>query len=147
VTTDEKRPSWWSLALAASGGTAGGIFVGGATALLAARVVGLDESIADYGSPFYMAIGGAWLLGLLGCYLALRCIRDSKAIPTVGILALLLPSSAVIVDPLASVLSRWISPTFGTLVTVATVFYVLLPLLSPIVARSLAAIVPWKSDA
>ncbi len=144
MSTDQKKPSWWSPALAATGGTAVGILIGGATALLVARATGLDESIADYGPPFYMALGGAWLFGLLGCYFALSALRDSKAVPTVGILALLLPGSAVIADPLALAISGWISPTFGTLITVATVFYVVLPLLCPVAARSLAAMVPWK---
>lgn len=144
MSPDRKRPTWWSPALAATGGTAGGILVGGATALLVARAMGLDESIADYGPPFYIALGGAWLFGLLGCYFALSALRDSKAVPTVGILALLLPGAAVIADPLALVISGWISPSFRTLITVATVLYVMLPLLCPAAARSLAAMVHWK---
>ena len=144
MSPDRKRLTWWSPALAATGGTAGGILVGGVTALLVARAMGLEESIADYGPPFYIALGGAWLFGLLGCYFALSAVRDSKAVPTVGILALLLPGAAVIVDPLALVITGWISPSFRTLITVATVLYVMLPLLCPVAARSLAAMVPWK---
>jgi hypothetical protein len=122
----------------------GGVLLGGAAAVGTARVLGMNESVADYGTPFHMMIGGAWFLGLIGCYLALSALRDPKVIPTVVILAMLLPGSAAASGPLARTFARWFSLPFGTLITVGIVLLVLLPMLSPVVARLLAAIVPWK---
>lgn len=136
--------SWWSLGLAATGGTVAGALIGSAAGLLLARALGLKESIAHTGQPFYMALSGAWLMSLLGCYIALAMLRDPKARVTVIILALILPGSAVTAGPLARAIARWFSTTFGTLVTIGLVLSMLLLILSPIVARVLAAIVPWE---
>lgn len=143
----EEGPSWWLLLVASAGGTLGGIILGGGSGLLTARALGMNESVADYGTPFYIAIGGAWFLGLLGCYLALVALHDPKAVPAVVILALLLPGSAAVAGPLASALARVFRTTFGTLVEIAVVLYVLLPMISPVVARLIAAALPWGNRA
>lgn len=144
MRTSEKKLNWWTLALAATGGTVGGVLVGAGTALLVAGALGSRESIEHTGLPFYIALSGAWLLGLLGCYFALAALRDPKAVPTVVILALLLPGSTVAAGPLARAFAGWLSLTFGTLISVGMVLIVLLTMLSPIAARALAVIIPWN---
>ena len=57
--------------------------------------MGVNESIADYGWPYRMALGGAWAGGLLGCYIVPRIAQDSLTVPTMLWLSLLLAVPAL----------------------------------------------------
>ena len=73
-----------------------GAVLGGAagtgSALLIARTVGIDDSVADYGLPYQLLLGGGWLGAVLGCGLALRITKQGVALTASLILfALLAP--------------------------------------------------------
>ena len=132
----------WAAASAASGGTVAGVPVGGGFGILLARALGFRESVADYGPAFFITVTGACLVGLAGCYLALRLLRDSRALPTVIILAVLLPGAALSVEPMGKALAATFDWTFGVLIPVGVVLYVCCPVLAPVVARLIAGLLP-----
>lgn len=132
----------WAAASAASGGTAAGVPIGGGFGILLARALGFRESVADGGPAFFITVTAACLLGLAGCYLALRLLRDSRALPTVIILAVLLPGAALSVEPVGRALAATFDWTFGVLIPVAVVLYVCCPVVAPVVARLIAGLLP-----
>ena len=132
----------WLAAGAASGGTVAGVLVGGGVGLLGARGLGLEESVADYGAPFFVTVASACVLGLAGCHVALRLMGDSRATATVLVLAVLLPGSALSLDPIGQALAGALDWSFGLMVTIGVVSYVSCVVLSPVVARFIAGFLP-----
>ena len=128
----------WASAGAASGGTVIGVPVGGGFGILIARAAGFGESVSDYGPAFFVTVATACMLGLAGCYLALRLLGDSTALTTVTILAVLLPGSALSVVLVAQALADTFDWTFGALIPFSVVLYVSCVVVSPVVARLIA---------
>ncbi|MDQ3305146.1 MAG: hypothetical protein M3535_04065 [Actinomycetota bacterium] len=129
----------WVGALAATGGTILGIGVGGVLGLMAARLAG----IPDYGGALNHVLVGASVVGAVGCYGALALARDSRAVPTVLFVLVLLSTARGAADLLTGAIAAMFSTTFGTAISIAVFLYVLIPLLAPLIARFLAALVPW----
>ena len=136
----------WGSAGAASGGTVVGVPVGGALGILTAPAAGFGDSVADYGPALLATVGSACVLGLAGCYLALRFVGDPRALPTVIILAVLLPGSALSVEPVGRALADTFDWTFGVLIPVGVVLYVSCPVLSPVLARLIAGLLPGSDS-
>ena len=116
------------------GAMVGGVVVGG-SAVLIARVAGVDGSLADYGLPYQLLLGGACLGAALGCYLALRATRQGRALSSAAILFVLLAPSALLAARRAHSGPGWPSTwelAFGFLIFVA------LPLAAPAIAVLLA---------
>ncbi len=129
--------SWNSLhGLAAFVGAMVGIVLGGVLALRLARLTGIDESVADYGRAYRSVIGGAWLGGAVGCYLALRLVADSRGLLTAVVFAMLLPVPLV----LRAALGPWDGWDFWN-PFLALFVEVLFPLVSPLIAYFLARLV------
>lgn len=132
----------WLSAGAASGGTVVGVAVGGGLGILGARAVGFSESVADYDAAFLVTVGTACVLGLVGCYLALRVVGDERALSTVLILALLMPGSALSLEPIGQALARAFDWGFGLLIPLGVILYVSCVVVSPVVARIIAGFLP-----
>lgn len=103
-----------------------------------ARAIGLRESVADYGSAFLVTIGAACVVGLMCCYLALRIIGDCRALSTTVLLSVLLPGVAFGLDPLGSLLGNELELTYGFLIPLGVILYVLCVVLTPMLARLVA---------
>jgi hypothetical protein len=118
-------------------GSIAGMVAGGCLALLVARVIGIDQSVADYGPAYRITLAGVWVGGLVGCYIALRVARDSRSVPTVVCLGVLLAVPALVAGYEGGSGSGWASPgrilLFGAL-------YVLVPIAAPLVAYPLAGV-------
>ena len=122
------------------GGTLGaiaGMVAGGCLALLAARIVGIDESVADYGPAYRIALGGVWAGGLVGCYIALRMAHDPLSVPTVLCLGVPLALPVLVAAYEGESGPGWASP--GRIVLYGSL-YVLVPIASPLVAYLLAGL-------
>ena len=117
----------------------------GGFGILLARALGFHESVADYGPAFFITVTAACLLGLAGCYLASRFRRDSRALPTVIILAVLLSGAASGVEPMGHALAATFDWTFGVLIPVGVVLYVCCSVLAPVVAR-LIGLLPARNS-
>ncbi len=135
---NESEWSWVSV-LAATGGTLVGVAVGAGAGVLLARATG-SQSPADYGPSYFACLGAAYVLGLAGCYLALRAAGDPRVVPTVGILAVVLPGSVWAVGPVVRMLARTFDWTFGVAIPVTIVLVPLSVVLPPVAARMIAGL-------
>lgn len=57
----DDRPWRWHVGALGALSSIAGIVAGGCLALLLARVIGIDQSTADYGSAYRITLGGAWV--------------------------------------------------------------------------------------
>lgn len=110
--------------------------------MLLARATG-SQSAADYGSSFFACLAAAYVLGLVGCYLALRAAGDPRVVPTVAILAVVLPCSAWTVGPMVRILARTFDWTFGVAIPVTIILVPLSVVLPPVAARMIAGLSSW----
>lgn len=101
--------------------------------------MGFGESVADYGPAFFCTVGVAWSFGLAGYYVALRLLGDARAAPTVIVLAVLLPASALSVQTLGQALADAFDWTFGLLIPLSIVLYISCVVGPPIAARLIAS--------
>lgn len=125
-------------ALAATLGSLVGIVMGASLGLALARVLGIEQSVADYGSAFICVVGSAWLFGILGCYFAMRLVGDRRALLTALILVPVLAIPALLTATGGHAdAGGW---DFGSLV-VAVIVEALLPVASPLIAYVLAGFV------
>ncbi len=137
-----REPEWsWGSVLSASGGTLAGVLLGGSASVLIARARG-GQSLADYGPALFVCLTTAYVLGLVGCYLALRVMDDPCALQTVAILAVMLPGSVWAVGPVVRMLARMFHWTFGIAIPVTIVLLPLSVVLPPIAARLIAGLFP-----
>ena len=130
-------PWRWHRGLGGTLGSIAGMVVGGCLALLVARVLGIDESVADYGPAYRITLGGVWAGGLLGCYITLRMAHDSLSLPTVLCLAFLLALPVLVAAYDGESGPRWASP--GRILLYGAL-YVLVPIASPLAAYVLAGL-------
>lgn len=141
MSNDETR--WaWAPAGVASAGTVTGVAVGAGIGMLIARAMGFTESVADYGPAFLFTVGAAWALALVGCYVALWLLRDSRTVPTVVVLAVLLPGSVLVVQPLGQVLADAFGWTFGLLIPLSVCLHISCVIGAPFAARLIAGFFP-----
>ena len=118
-------------------GSIAGMVAGGCLALLAARLVGIDQSIADYGPAYRITLAGVWAGGLIGCYIALRKTHDSLSVPTVVCLGVLLALRASVASYDGESGPGWASP--GRILIYGAL-YVLVPIAAPLLACLLAGL-------
>ena len=130
-------PWRWHIGVGGTLGSIVGMFVGGCLALLVARMVGVDQSVADYGPAYRITLGGVWAGGLAGCYIALRIAHDSLSVPTALCLGLLLALPALVAAFEGESGPGWASP--GRILLYGAL-YVLVPIASPSVAYLLAGL-------
>ncbi len=135
---NESEWSWVSV-LTATGGTLAGVVVGAGSGALLVRVTG-SQSPADYGPSFFACLAAAYMLGLVGCYLALRAAGYPRVVPTVAILAVVLPCSVWAVGPIVRMLAGTFDWTFGVAIPVTIVLVPLSVVLPPVAARMIAGL-------
>ena len=130
-------PWRWHIGVGGTLGSIAGMVAGGCLALLVARIVGIDQSVADYGPAYRITLGGVWAGGLAGCYIALRIAHDSLSVPTVLCLGFLLALPALVAASEGESGPGWASP--GRILLYGAL-YVLVPIASPLVAYLLAGL-------
>ena len=130
-------PWRWHIGFGGTLGSIAGMVAGGCLALLVARIVGIDQSVADYGPAYRITLGGVWAGGLAGCYIALRMAHDSLSVPTVLCLGFLLALPALVAASEGESGPGWASP--GRILLYGAL-YVLVPIASPLVAYLLAGL-------
>ena len=116
------------------GAVVGGVAVS-LSALLMARAVGVDGSVADYGLPYYLLLGGTCVGAAIGCYLALRVIGQGLAAPTSAILLALLAVPGVLAATRTRSGPGWPSAWEWA---VGIMMFVGLPFVAPAIAAVLA---------
>lgn len=119
-------------------GSIAGMVAGACLALLVARMIGIDESVADYGPAYRTTLAGVWAGGLVGCYVALRIAHDPRSVPTVLCLGALLAIPALVAASEGKSGPGWASP--GRILLYGAL-YVLVPAAAPLVAYLLAGVV------
>lgn len=116
-----------------------GAVLGGAagtgSALLIARAVGIDDSVADNGLPYQLLLGGGWLGAVLGCGLALRITKQGVAFTASLILFALLAPPGLLAAIRTDSGPGW--PSTWEWVAMS-VLYVILPVAAPGIAFLLA---------
>lgn len=133
----DDHPWRWHVGVAGALGSIAGIVVGGCLALLLARVIGIDQSVADYGSAYLIILGGAWAGGLMGGVIVLRSARDPLTVPTIVCLGLLLAVPAVVAAYEGESGPGW--PSTGRILLYG-ILYVLMPMASLPLAYLLAGL-------
>lgn len=123
-------------------GAIAGMVAGGCLALLAARVIGMDQSVADYGPAYRTTLAGVWAGGLVGCYAALRMAHDQRSVPTVLCLGVLLAVPALVAGYEGEYETGWAS---SGRILLYSALYVLVPIAAPLVAYLLAGVVRQRT--
>jgi hypothetical protein len=112
---------------------------GAGSALLIARAVGIDDSVADYGLPYQLLLGGGWLGAVLGSGLALRITKQGLALTASLILSALLAPPGLLAATSTDSGPGW--PSTSEWLAGSTL-YLILPLAAPgiafLVAEALA---------
>jgi len=123
-------------------GVVAGIVAGGFAARALARNAGVSGHIKDIGAMVMYIGAGAWILGVIGCYAALVLLRDSLALRTAGVVAVLLPLAGV----LSWVIARGIGTSIGGAVGVAVAATVVVLVVGavPLIARLLVRLVEFS---